>query len=120
LSVNGDVEGFYDSELEDRRLLGFPPYSRLFRVTARGPDENRVRRAIQSLAGLLVRGGSSWELLGPAECALGKIAGNFRRHIILRAVRFDDSHAALAAAIEATDPPRGVHFEIDVDPVSLL
>ena len=120
LAAEGRVAEFYDAEMEERNALGFPPYSRLFRVVVRGRPEERVRAVSEDLAAFLANGGGAWELLGPAECPIGKVAGQYRRHLILRSKAFDRTHAALAGALLRMRLPYGVRIEADVDPVSML
>jgi primosomal protein N' (replication factor Y) len=118
-----DVEGFFSAELAQREALGFPPYSRLIRFTVRSKEEARADRVIGRLAATAARllpGGA--ELLGPAECPIGLISGNFRRQLILRGPSMGPLHGAagrLLARYEAEKDSR-VYLEVDVDPVSLL
>ena len=114
------INEFYNYEIDQRRLLGFPPFSRLFRVVVRGKDENRVRQSIERLSSSLAAGGDNWELLGPAECPIGRISTHYRRHLILRSKRFDHTHAALGKALHQYPPEHGIRYEVDIDPVSLL
>jgi primosomal protein N' (replication factor Y) len=60
------------------------------------------------------------EVLGPAECPLARISGNYRYHVLVRATRFSEAHARVAAVVESFKAPSGVHLEIDVDPQALL
>ncbi len=119
-AARGDVSGFYLQELEQRRVLGFPPFSRLFRVLVSGTHEDRVISAAREVAARLAASGAFEELLGPAECALSRISGQYRHHIILRSQSFDASHAALAQALGECSVPRGVRLMADSDPVNLL
>ena len=112
------VSDFYDYEIEQRRLLGFPPFSRLFRIVVRGKNEARVLKAAEELA-RLTDGGKDWEVLGPAECPIGMISGSYRYHVIFRSSRFDRSHYSLVSALDALTLPAGVRLEVDVDPVNL-
>lgn len=120
MAAEADMEGFYSDEIEQRQMLGFPPFSRLFRVVVKGPDDSRVTAVAAELASRLVGNGTDWELLGPAECPIGRISGQFRRHIILRSTSFDLTHAALRQSLEGLKLPYGVRLEVDVDPVNLL
>ena len=118
-----DVAGFYNAELNQRRALNFPPYSRLIRFTVRAKDEKRADDAIRRLASLakpLIPQGA--DMLGPAECPIGIINDNYRRHIILRSPSMSHLHSAareLAARYEKGRDTRA-YLEIDVDPVSML
>jgi primosomal protein N' (replication factor Y) len=120
LAAENQVAEFYEQEIDERRILGFPPFSRLFRVVVRGRDDGKVRSFIEKIASELSDGGNDWELMGPAECPIGKISGQFRRHIILRSSSFDRTHAALASVLGRLPSVYGLRIEIDIDPVSLL
>jgi primosomal protein N' (replication factor Y) len=120
LAAEHRVDEFYRQETEQRRMLGFPPFSRLFRVVFKGADEARVRSTADSLAALLAGAGDPGELMGHAECPIGRISGRYRRHLLLRSAHFDRTHAVLAYALEQLNPPHGVSLEIDIDPVNLL
>jgi primosomal protein N' (replication factor Y) len=118
-----DVEGFFAAELKQRELLGFPPYTRLIRFTVRARDADKADRAINRLAAiafpLIPRQG---DILGPAECPIGLIAGNHRRQIILRAKTMGPLHSAARTILDRYEKGKDsrVYLEVDVDPVSLL
>ncbi|MCL2558789.1 MAG: primosomal protein N' [Treponema sp.] len=119
----GDVSGFFEQELRHRRDLGFPPYARVIRLTARSRDASRADAAIHRLAVLLRRllpAGA--DMLGPAECPIALVNGNHRRQIILRGKRMGPLHGAARAALESYEKGKDAraHVEVDVDPVSLL
>jgi primosomal protein N' (replication factor Y) len=114
------IEDFYNLELQQRSMLGFPPFSRLFRVVARSRNAASAERAVDNLASLLSGGAENWEILGPSECPIEKIAGNFRYHFLLKTLSFDLTHAALKNALDRFTYPSGVKIEIDIDPVSIL
>jgi primosomal protein N' (replication factor Y) len=122
-SCSLDVEGFFAAELAQRKALGFPPWSRLIRFTLRSRDARRADAAVERLASLaapLLPGDAN--MLGPAECPIGIIAGNYRRQLILRGPSMGSLHAAagtLLARYEKGKDSR-VYLEVDVDPVSLL
>ncbi len=123
LACSQDIEGFYSYELEQRRLLGFPPYARLIRVVFRSRDPAKAERASRSLAGIIRKGLSAEvELLGPSECPIEVIAGNSRRQLILRAGALGPAHALLRRSLAeyGERAESGTYLELDVDPVSLL
>jgi primosomal protein N' (replication factor Y) len=121
MAREGKLEEFYAAELATRRELAFPPFSRLIRIVVRGKDASKAAAAIAELAGqVAARVGDAGELLGPAECPIARISGSHRSHIIIRTTRFGETHDRLAATLDEYRPPRGVHLEIDVDPLALL
>lgn len=118
-----DVKGFFETELDQRRMLNFPPYSRLIRFNIRSRDPARANAAIKKLAALakpLIPADA--DMLGPAECPIGIINGNHRRQIILRGASMGTLHAAARILTERYDQYKDqrVYLEIDVDPVNLL
>ena len=126
LAALGDAETFYRRELEVRRELSFPPFVRMVRVVLRGKDKRRTFAASMALADALqharaaTAAGDGSELLGPAECAIEKIASNYRYHLLLRGPRMGPLHQWVQAAHARFTPPSGVHAEIDVDPLSVM
>jgi len=118
-----DVAGFYNAELNQRKALNFPPYSRIIRFTIRAKNEKHADDAIRRLASLarslLPRGA---DMLGPAECPIGRINNSYRRHLILRGPVMGPLHSCareLAARYEKGRDSK-TYLEIDVDPVSML
>jgi primosomal protein N' (replication factor Y) len=116
-----DIEGFYNSEIAERQTLNFPPDTRLIRFVLRGKDETRVTLAAAKLAKILEAVlPSDADMLGPSECPLSLIAGNYRHHITIRGKTMGTLHAASRLALERYETEKSVYLEIDVDPVSLL
>ena len=118
-----DVEGFFETELKQRAALSFPPYSRLIRFTLRSRDEKRCRTAAERLASIampLLPVGA--DVLGPAECPLGIISNQHRKHFILRGKNMGTIHNAAGVILSRYEKGKDsrVYLEIDVDPVSLL
>jgi len=121
LAAQLDLPAFYMRELEMRRALGFPPFSRLLRIVFRGKDKTETSAAAAAFVGRAEKALSGQgEILGPAECPLAVIARNYRFQVIVKARSFDDVHHALKRLLSRFDAPRQVYLEIDVDPVSLL
>ncbi|MBP7094869.1 MAG: primosomal protein N' [Spirochaetia bacterium] len=121
MAAAADVAGFQAAELRARRELGFPPYSRLVRVVFRSKSAEKADRAAEAFARLAAeRLGPDDEALGPAECPIALMAGNARRHVVLKGPAMGPLHAACAAALAALGELPGVHAEPDPDPVSLL
>jgi primosomal protein N' (replication factor Y) len=89
----------------------------------RSKEEKRADAAIARLASLampLVP--KDADTLGPAECPIGVIAGNFRRQLILRGASMGTLHSAARTILSRYEKGKDsrVYLEVDVDPVSLL
>ncbi|MBN1834657.1 MAG: primosomal protein N' [Spirochaetales bacterium] len=123
LGASADLEGFHARELEARRQLGFPPYTRMIRFVFRSRDFRKARGAARAFAAALPEERleqAGTEMLGPAECPLSVISGNHRQQVILRSEHFRPLHALARQTLESFSAPSSVHVEVDVDPVSLL
>jgi primosomal protein N' (replication factor Y) len=114
-----DVNGFYQYELEQRKRLGYPPFSRLVRLEYRHQDAITARSEAQKLAAKLgeLLASGNWKqttLIGPVPSFFAKMGGYYRWQIILRgpdpvAVLSDDAIGR-----------RLVDWRVEVDPISLL
>ena len=121
LAQGGKLEEFYTTELEARRLLGFPPFSRLIRLVLRGRNRHKTSETIEGLTRTLgERLADAAEILGPAECPLARISGSYRFQTLVRTTRFSVAHARVSAVLEEFRAPKGVYVEVDVDPQALL
>jgi primosomal protein N' (replication factor Y) len=118
-----DVGGFFKAELAQRKLLDFPPYTRLIRFTlrSRNPDKATAaaHRIFELCRGLLPKDA---DILGPAECPIALIAGNYRMQLLLRGVNMANLHAAAGKALAAYEQGKdsAVYLEVDVDPVAMM
>ena len=122
-----DYTGFMRAELERRRVLGYPPYSRLVSLRLDARDESAVDRHAQALAATLRERASALGLelgavLGPAAPPIERLRGRHRRQILLRHadVRALRTLARRARTEEHALRRAHVRLAIDVDPYSML
>jgi primosomal protein N' (replication factor Y) len=130
LSCEGNAESlsaFYEAELAVRRDQRFPPFSRLIRLVFRSPSQEKARDAAREALVTLGRIAAGEnitgvEILGPSDCALEKIAANYRVQLLIRATAVTPMQELCRHLIFGNDykVPAGVHMEADVDPVGLL
>jgi primosomal protein N' (replication factor Y) (superfamily II helicase) len=118
-----DYYSFYRAELEERKLLKYPPYSRLVRLLVRGHDEERVIETVNRLRSEIdsfVRTSKAdITVLGPASAPLSKIAKNYRHHIILKSKNTEELHRTVAEVRKISGTGK-IYLEIDMDPYDLL
>jgi primosomal protein N' (replication factor Y) len=125
--VDHDFMSFYQQELEARRELDYPPFSRLVLIETKGEDEEQVRELAERFALHLKANNGTFTVLGPAPAVIGKINKQYRWHIILKNLkRLDPSGSLLRHSLHttlATFKPgrkRDVRLIVDVDPVGLM
>ncbi|AGT44825.1 replication restart helicase PriA [Treponema pedis] len=112
---------FYEYELSQRKLLDFPPFKRLIRLVFRSKDlkksELAAEEASRILKKLLPEGA---EVMGPSECVLSLISGNYRQQLLLRSDNFGLIREACEKFVKGYKPLSGIYIEADTDPVSLM
>ncbi|MCI5524161.1 MAG: primosomal protein N' [Spirochaetia bacterium] len=120
-AVNNETELFYKNELETRKILNFPPFTRLLRLIFRSQVPGEAEKAAESAA-LILRENACADtaVLGPAECPLLMIGGNYRYQVLLRGKNAGSLQKTAGALIYGYTSPKNVYIEVDVDPVNLL
>lgn len=112
-----------EQELPLREELGYPPYKRLANLLVWGRDERDVRGAATELGlalnSAIVSAGKHWNVLGPSPCALERLKGDTRWHILLKAQPGEDFGELLNALLAKRHKHPGVKIAVDVDPGSL-
>jgi primosomal protein N' (replication factor Y) len=123
-----DYTGFYQEEIQFRKALEYPPFSRLINFRMVGNSERRTKAATEEMGrigqSLLKKGyGRGIEILGPSTAPFAKMRGKFRWQMLAKGKssqllrRFAKE---LASRMEAPLQGKGVHLDIDVDPVFIL
>ncbi len=114
-----DVRGFVEQEMELRRELNYPPFSRLALVRVDAMHEAHAQGAAQHLARLAQSQGQAAQVLGPAPAPLLRLRNRYRYRFL---VRSQDRAALRAALLAVARAPvdRKVRVAIDVDPVNML
>ncbi len=115
-----DVARFVEQELEARRELGYPPFSRLALLRCDAVEEERAERAAERLAAIARRaGGDAVRVLGPAPAPIPRLRNRYRFHVLLRAVERAELKKSLLAVARA-ELDRRVRLALDVDPMNML
>jgi primosomal protein N' (replication factor Y) (superfamily II helicase) len=110
-----DYAAFYQQELEQRRALGYPPFSRLVRLEYRSLDpvkaEAETKRIAEKLQQqLIIDDRRQTTLIGPAPCFFAKVNGWYRWQIILRG----PEPVTLLRDLKLDK------WRVEIDPISLL
>ncbi len=116
-----DYLGFLETELSRRREHGLPPFGRMVRLIARGPDEAATRTFLAGVADRLRQAAPPGvKLLGPSPAPVVKIRDLFRYHLRLQAASAKPLQSLLHAEMPGIVAPHGIELAVDVDPLSLL
>ena len=115
------IEDFYGSELAEREMLDFPPYSRLLRLVFRSFNKALAAETARDAVNILSDGAPrGMEIIGPAECPIEKINSSWRYQILLKGSSIIPLQAAARKLLFDYRHDQNVYIEYDVDPVSLL
>jgi primosomal protein N' (replication factor Y) len=123
-----DFVGFYTEEVEYRRSINYPPFSRIIVIEFKGKNESAVERLAQE-AGKLLAGSLSREfILGPSPAVLSKIKNEYRWQIIIKANKEQDqngtrarhSAARVVTELQSRSAQLNVRIIMDVDPAGIL
>ena len=125
LAARQDYDGFYDLEINLRRVQEMPPFGDLAVITVTGQEETAVLRAAakfrDSLNACLRSPAYSQEVcsvLGPAPCAVPKINYHFRYQLTLRCHMTKKLRLLLAHLLRQFSQDkanRGVNAFVDVN-----
>ena len=123
-----DYIGFYQEEIQFRKALDYPPFSRLINFRLVGNSEKRTKTAAEEMGrigqSLLKKGyGKGIEILGPSPAAFAKMRGKFRWQMLTKGKSPQWLHQfakELASRMEGPIKAKGVNLDIDVDPVFIL
>ncbi|MBD5335954.1 MAG: primosomal protein N' [Bacteroides sp.] len=78
-----DYTGFYEAELESRRRLGYPPFTRVINVYLRNKDSRMCDDAARLLANTL-RQSLGNRILGPEKPFVARVSNQFIQSIMIK------------------------------------
>ncbi len=120
-----DYAGMYAREINMRKQLGYPPFSRLINVKVEGKEENNVKQTAGRLADFAhkIQIKSSPEILGPAPAPLTRLRDRYRWQILIKGERVEVLHDfvhRLEGGISALSKGDRINISVDVDPEYMM
>ncbi|MGC8611146.1 MAG: replication restart helicase PriA [Athalassotoga sp.] len=110
-----DYEAFYLSEIERRRVSGYPPFKELILITSESTSEKEAFKNIEKVRSAIANG--PFEVLGPAESPIFKLMSKYRYQLLLKCDDINESVDYLSKVIREDvigfDP---VNLKVDVGP----
>jgi primosomal protein N' (replication factor Y) len=123
-----DYLGFYREEIQFRKALEYPPFSRFINFRLVGNSEKRTKDSAEEMGrigqSLLRKGyGKRIDILGPSSALFAKMRGKYRWQMLAKGKIPQWLHQfakELALRMEFQIKGKGVNLDIDVDPVFIL
>lgn len=117
-AVRGDYAAFFHEERTYREALGYPPFTRLVKLTSEDKTEAQARNGADALhAALDVALGKGTEMLGPFRALPYRLRGIYRWQLIVKTKNLQGTLAQLEPQLREGRFPASI--KVDVDPQSL-
>ena len=123
-----DYVGFYEQEIEFRKLMGYPPFQNLTQILVSDEDEEKALRTADLIATALKQRVAHElderkpRILGPAAAPIEKLRSRYRMQILLKSGHGVSVAPILEDCFASLEKQRAVagRVHIDVDPLSLM
>jgi primosomal protein N' (replication factor Y) len=134
LSAEQNFKEFYKKEIEERKELFYPPFSRLVLVRFQGKEETKVLNAADSFGSKLkdslkakgyppkAEKSKFIQILGPAPSPLPKIKNDYRFQILIKTREVRTMTQTINSIFEkvAEKIYPGVRILVDIDPLDIM
>jgi primosomal protein N' (replication factor Y) (superfamily II helicase) len=119
-AAHHDFNDFYQREIKERQKYGYPPFSRLIKLTISHKDEGVAAEKASKLFDEIVDSlkEEKIQVLGPNPAFIPKLANKYRYQVIIRAPKEKEKKLLLLGKLFRDSIKGG--WTVDVDPDSLL
>jgi primosomal protein N' (replication factor Y) len=122
--VREGYHAFAREALEERRLVGLPPWNHLALLRAEAVDEAAPLAFLEAAAAALpTNRREGIEVLGPVPAPMARRGGRQRGQLLLQATRREQLQQLLVIwirSLEQLPGARRVRWSLDVDPIELF
>jgi primosomal protein N' (replication factor Y) len=117
-----DYDGFYEKEIQFRKLMRYPPFCALANILVRNQNQEQALAMSAELHRVLDPAPEGIKVLGPAEAPVNKLKKEYRYQLLIKAVSRKQLNELLQRLRNfALDRKWGpTSLVIDVDPLSLV
>jgi primosomal protein N' (replication factor Y) len=117
-----NYDGFYEKEIQFRKLMRYPPFAALANVLVRSQKQEEALEMSTELGRLLDTAPEGLKILGPAEAPVPKLKSEFRYQLLIKAVDRKRLNETLRGLRRFTQERKWnpTALVIDVDPLTLL
>lgn len=126
--LENDYYGFYQKELEDRKRMGYPPFTRIALIETKDTSMDKAKGAAYDFYKEIIKYKNYLKISDVTTAQIFKLLNNYRYHILIKSFRDKDPGGAILrkAILEAwtefnkKSRYRDVKLYYDVDPQSIM
>ena len=117
-----NYDGFYEKEIQFRKLMRYPPFAALANVLVRSQKQEEALEMSTELGRMLDPAPEGLKILGPAEAPVPKLKSEFRYQLLIKAIDRKRLNETLRELRRFTQERKWspTALVIDVDPLTLL
>jgi primosomal protein N' (replication factor Y) len=117
-----NYNGFYEKEIQFRKLMRYPPFAALANVLVRSQKQEDALEMSTELGRMLDPAPEGLKILGPAEAPVPKLKSEFRYQLLIKAIDRKRLNETLRELRRFTQDRKWspTALVIDVDPLTLL
>lgn len=115
-----DYMGFYQKEMEIRKVLKYPPYFYLCDIKITGKDASIVFQEALKIKRSFERNLKSTIILGPSSASVFRVNQIYRYHIILKYKREENLYSILQKVLSHYQNNVKVKIDVDFHPSQIL
>lgn len=119
-----DYRRFFETEIQFRRALNYPPFSSLIHLVISGQKAAEVEQAIGEMGEALRSAGIPGEILGPSPAPLPRLKGRYRHHLVIKGTAIEPLVGSLRSFLVSFWSNRrrasDLRLSVDVNPVNIL
>ena len=122
LAAAQDYQGFYEKELNFRRMMHYPPFAAMANVLVRSEKKEMAMRMSTELGYLLNPAPEKLRVMGPAEAPVPRLKNEYRYQFLIKAASRKALNELLRKIRDfAVEHKWGATaLVIDVDPLTLM
>lgn len=112
MSLRGEIEGFLDKEIENRRINNFPPFSHLCLIKVKSKDNSKAETSAEEIKSSI----DEVNVKGPTPAPIMKMRGRYIWQILI----YDEERDAIISVLKKIEALKlkGVKIEYNLDPVN--
>ena len=128
-TVESDYKGYYNNQLQLRKIFNYPPFGRLINIIVSSEDENTLQQQAEIFYSMLIQNLAYKDndnnlkqmITKPFKAPLYKINSRYRYQIFIKSdrkniVKIKNSIKSVMADYKE----KGIRISVDVDPVNLM